>query len=577
MRIGTMIVRVWVLLLASFASFLSHAEVGDSLQLDEAVHSSADHQRWYPLDASLARAPLHKLQQQLTGEAAAVDSLFGRAGTFVTRVPITNTRRQTWFVVPGANFIDTGIAYWQPDEGPPRMLAEFSQLSDDLTPRLMHTQVLPLWLQDQEAGQLWIVVQAKHFATPVPLTFYSQQAFYHHQFMVNSTTIGAIAIMLTLTLLSLAIYVRTRQSLALTYAGYVGLHALGWAAAAGAINGVTAHDGLNVTYAGMHLFPFAIACASLFACGLFNCTEQHPGLARVLRWLAITVTLLGTVMLWLPFQVTFYLSHVIALLWVPLSLWIGMTMLSNEDFRAKYYLIGNLFYSAALVYYLVSHSSLVSGLAYPELAVVMALAIDCVCILFSLSEWLKIKQNDFNRVFYESRIDPLTQVGNRLLLQERLSDLSDAYLIMFIDFDGMKAINDSMGHDAGDHFLSEASRLMHERIGHTGEIFRTGGDEFVWLVRGTTTDQLPEIRRHLEGTISNIETVLHANWPMSGISFGLATSEDSANASACLAIADRKMYQHKTAKQSRRNRGVNISATGSAQPREIRPETTQGR
>lgn len=559
MRIGTMIVRVWVLLLASFASSFSHAEVGGGLQLDEAVHSLADHQRWYPLDASLARAPLHTLQQQLTGEAAAVDSLLGRAGTFVTRIPISNPRQQTWFVVPGTNFIDIGLAYWQPDQGPPRMLAEFSQLNDGATPRLMHNQVLPLSLDAQESGQLWMLVQAQHFPTPVPLVFYSEQAFYQHQFRSNMTTVGAIAIMLTLTVLALAIYVRTRQSLALTYAGYVGLHALGWAAAAGAINGLAAHTGLNVTYAGMHLFPFAIACASLFACGLFNCTEQHPGLARVLRWLAIIVTLLGILMLWLPFQVTFYLSHVIALVWVPLSLWIGMTMLSSEDFRAKYYLIGNLFYSASLVYYVVSHSSLVSGLVYPELAVMMALAIDCLCILFSLSEWLKIKQHEFNRIFYEARIDPLTQVGNRLLLQERLTGLSGSYLVMFIDFDGMKAINDSMGHGAGDRFLSEASRLMRKRMGHNGEVFRTGGDEFVWLVQGMAKDQLPEDRRRLEGLIAEIETALHAHWPMSGISFGLVSSEDGANASECLAMADRRMYQHKAAKQGRRDRPINIT------------------
>ena len=549
MHTGAIVVRPLVFVLACLAVLSAYAGTGSNLDLNKEIHQLADHQLWYPLSANQVRAPLPVLQQRLAKASPVSSAIVGQSGAFVTRVPLTNTRRQTWFVVPGANFIDTGIAYWQPDEGPPRMLAEFSQLNDGLTPRLMHTQVLPLWLEEQESGQLWMVVQAKHFATPVPLTFYSQQAFYLHQFRSNMATIGAIAIMLTLTVLALAIYVRTRQSLALTYAGYVGLHALGWAAAAGAINGVAAHAGLNLTYAGMHLFPFAIACASLFSSGLFNCTEQHPGLARVLRWLAIMVTLLGMVMLWLPFQLTFYLSHLVALVWVPLSLWIGMTMLSGEDFRAKYYLIGNLFYSASLVYYTASHSSLFSGLPYPELAVVMALAVDCVCILFSLSEWLKIKQNEFNRVFYEARIDPLTRVGNRLLMQEKLTCLSETYLIMFIDFDGMKAINDSMGHKAGDRFLSEASRLMRKRIGPAGEVFRTGGDEFVWLIQGMTTDQLPETRRRLECVIAEIEKALHINWPMSGISFGVVTSRDGANASECLATADRKMYQHKAAKK----------------------------
>ena len=69
----------------------------------------------------------------------------------------------------------------------------------------------------------------------------------------------------------------------------------------------------------------------------------------------------------------------------------------------------------------------------------LALAIDCVCIVLSLSEWLKLKQHKFSTLLHESRFDPLTQVGNRLLLNDELIKLAhSAYIIVFIDCDGIK-------------------------------------------------------------------------------------------------------------------------------------------
>ena len=91
----------------------------------------------------------------------------------------------------------------------------------------------------------------------------------------------------------------------------------------------------------------------------------------------------------------------------------------------------------------------------------LALAIDCVCIVLSLSEWLKLKQHEFSTLLHESRFDPLTQVGNRLLLNDELIKLAhSAYIIVFIDCDGIKKINDALGHAKGDAFLINAAKLM---------------------------------------------------------------------------------------------------------------------
>ena len=81
-----------------------------------------------------------------------------------------------------------------------------------------------------------------------------------------------------------------------------------------------------------------------------------------------------------------------------------------------------------------------------------------------------------------SRRDPLTGLGNRVALEERLGvalrhRTQPGTSVFFIDIDNFKRVNDSLGHDAGDELL----RILAERLtGVLGtDVFRVGGDEFV--------------------------------------------------------------------------------------------------
>jgi uncharacterized membrane protein len=140
----------------------------------------------------------------------------------------------------------------------------------------------------------------------------------------------------------------------------------------------------------------------------------------------------------MPFYLVFYIAHFLAAVWVMLSLTTGFAMLSLNDFRAKYFLFGNMLYSLSLVVFVAFHFDLINATS-SEILVLLALAIDCVCIVLSLSEWLKLKQHKFSTLLHESRFDPLTQVGNRLLLNDELIKLAhSAYIIVFIDCDGIK-------------------------------------------------------------------------------------------------------------------------------------------
>ncbi len=489
-------------------------------------------------------------QQVITSykNASETSNLLGKSDAVVTKIALNSSTAGDWYVLPQANFIDVGLAYWQTDQGDIIELGDFSQSHVNQPAILMHGQAIKLSLLKPSNGTLWLYLEAKHYPTPVDLTILSEDAFLHHQFYINSLTLVAISIMLTLATMAFIIFVRVKQKVALFCAGYVGLHALGWAFASGAINAVYASPIFNKHYLGMYLFAFAISCAAAFTYYLFNFDrEKTAKLGNALQTCAIASFICGVCSLLLPFYLVFYIAHVLAALWVLLSLTTGFVMLRLNDFRAKYFLFGNLLYSLSLIVYVAFHFDLVNTPS-AEVFVLIALAIDCICILLSLSEWLKLKQHQFSTLLYESRFDPLTRVGNRLLLNDELSKLAhSAYIIVFIDCDGIKKINDKYGHAKGDAFLINAASLMTRHLAQDGTVFRTGGDEFIWLCKVKNKLNLPQQKTTLTQKLTALHSTIQQQWPQSGISYGIASSDECQSHTECLTLADERMYSLKSA------------------------------
>ncbi len=89
--------------------------------------------------------------------------------------------------------------------------------------------------------------------------------------------------------------------------------------------------------------------------------------------------------------------------------------------------------------------------------------------------------------------DSLTGLPNRRRLQDRLHDALDRanagrsheFSLLFLDFDHFKAINDTLGHRAGDEFLARTSQLLQHQLRPQDLVARLGGDEFAILVEGS--------------------------------------------------------------------------------------------
>jgi diguanylate cyclase (GGDEF)-like protein/PAS domain S-box-containing protein len=105
------------------------------------------------------------------------------------------------------------------------------------------------------------------------------------------------------------------------------------------------------------------------------------------------------------------------------------------------------------------------------------------------------------RLRHQALHDPLTQLPNRTLFFERLGQIlddagEDARVgVCYLDVDGFKMINDTLGHDMGDYLLLAVARQLHSKVSGPGQLVaRMGGDEFVVLVeRSAGPDQLVEI------------------------------------------------------------------------------------
>ncbi|MFJ2741442.1 EAL domain-containing protein [Streptomyces sp. NPDC087440] len=160
--------------------------------------------------------------------------------------------------------------------------------------------------------------------------------------------------------------------------------------------------------------------------------------------------------------------------------------------------------------------------------------------------------------------DPLTDLPNRALFTKRVrqalagrraTDLGTA--VLFIDLDGFKAVNDRLGHQAGDELLIQAARRLQDsvRIGDTAA--RLGGDEFAALILGDGTRdqaareyQVHEIADRLRLTLSQPYKV-DGNDVRVAASIGVAFAEPGITPTDLMRNADLAMYRAKAAGKDR--------------------------
>ena len=149
--------------------------------------------------------------------------------------------------------------------------------------------------------------------------------------------------------------------------------------------------------------------------------------------------------------------------------------------------------------------------------------------------------------------DPLTGLPNRLLLQRRISELllqarrrREMVALLFLDLDGLKAINDGMGHAAGDALLLEIAHRLSESIGPDDAVARLGGDEFVILLGGLPLNR--DVSTPAEAILNEIRTPLEIDGNQVKVTASIGISLyplHSSDPESLLKQADTAMYRVK--------------------------------
>ncbi|WP_313888204.1 GGDEF domain-containing protein [Lentzea alba] len=186
----------------------------------------------------------------------------------------------------------------------------------------------------------------------------------------------------------------------------------------------------------------------------------------------------------------------------------------------------------------------------------VGLAVVCLVIvrqLFTMMDNVRLMDQlrvSREQLRHEATHDPLTSVANRSLFRERLEralavrDRTQPLILLFIDVDGFKAVNDNYGHAEGDIVLRNVAARLENSVRSEDTVARLGGDEFGVLIDGGDAD---EIGARLLASLAHPH-VVHGRVHHVHASIGVAqrfSHDPTVTADDVLGAADAAMYTAK--------------------------------
>jgi diguanylate cyclase (GGDEF)-like protein len=183
-----------------------------------------------------------------------------------------------------------------------------------------------------------------------------------------------------------------------------------------------------------------------------------------------------------------------------------------------------------------------------------------VTVLVMYAKRATLLANESHRFKYEALHDEMTGLPNRRQLLEAVEVAAAAsrggqsphkIALLYMDLDGFKEVNDSLGHPVGDEFLIAASLRFRQVVRETDLVARIGGDEFAILVREFSTNaQLAAMARRLMTCVG--ETAERIGIGGLSASIGIASFPDTVkDYRRLVAVADETMYEVKRTGKSR--------------------------
>jgi diguanylate cyclase (GGDEF)-like protein/PAS domain S-box-containing protein len=177
--------------------------------------------------------------------------------------------------------------------------------------------------------------------------------------------------------------------------------------------------------------------------------------------------------------------------------------------------------------------------------------IRCVSIFNDISELWQKNEDTRHLAFH----DALTGLPNRSLLIDRMRQLIAKsereqcnVAVMFLDLDGFKAVNDTLGHETGDDLLVMVARTLVAQVRSADTVARLGGDEFIVMLHNPASSD--EVAHIAERIVKAVNLPMHFDRASAsvGVSIGIAMyALDGTTPAQLLKSADGAMYLAKAA------------------------------
>ncbi len=184
----------------------------------------------------------------------------------------------------------------------------------------------------------------------------------------------------------------------------------------------------------------------------------------------------------------------------------------------------------------------------------------CGALMLTFVHMYEIRREEAEqRLVTLAQTDALTGLANRSSFQHKLSRTiaecersGTGFALVIMDIDHFKMVNDSMGHDAGDHVLRNLGQCLLERLRMTDSVGRLGGEEFGLILRDVRPADAFELMDALRQRIADSELVYGESRIRVTASFGIAQWPDHGRqAEELFRVADRCLYSGKRAGRNR--------------------------
>ncbi|MDX5334244.1 MAG: sensor domain-containing diguanylate cyclase [Gammaproteobacteria bacterium] len=375
---------------------------------------------------------------------------------------------------------------------------------------------------------------------------------------------GFYGMMLSLLLIATVFALLLRQRVFLVYGLFLAASLVMWAML----------NGLGFQYLwpqavywhneGFHIVFLLVSITALHFSRLFLKTANFfPGIDRLMRglqWLfaaGIVLRLAG------PYEPVLYLSFASLLLLALLPL-LGYAAWRRGLRYARWYAAAWVFYGLGLLVSVLSAGSSLLHWGMAPLAFAQAGSVlEAVFLLVALGERLQGWDRDRLQALAVANQDPLTRLGNRRALQEAFARLqqdrrdSDLPLVLILmDLDHFKEINDEHGHEAGDQVLVGLAQLMRRTCRPQDVCVRYGGEEFAILLQVPGAQEALEIAERIRRDFAASPTPYKGHRLRHTLTAGLSRPvmpDAGLSQEAMLQQADDALYR---AKRAGRNRSL---------------------